>query len=302
MRGRSCIAIGGFRHRRLFDRTAKAVVLVMALGALGHLFVGAEYPRPILFPPYPDLSYAFMAWVQHVDPPGNVFPSLHVAHTTMLSLLLLRDRPRLGRLALLMATMLALSTLTTKQHFIADVLGGYALAALGRAFALSRPAVRWCRLLGGGAFARVDRVLEVDPLELNAALRQLRLDGVGLADDDDQERVGVQEVLGRRLGLRLVDGGQPQRQIAHVADPQAVLLGAHQRARDPRRRLQAERIAAGVVPLGLVQLAAVGPSVCMRRISFTEASSASHTVSFLVAALTRKAPSYSDAPNDEPMP
>ena len=135
--GTFLIAIGGFRHRRLFDRTAKAVVLVMVLGAMGHLFVGAEYPRPILFPPYPDLSYAFMAWVQHVDPPGNVFPSLHVAHTTMLSLLLLRDRPRLGRLALLMATMLALSTLTTKQHFIADVLGGYALAALGRAFALS---------------------------------------------------------------------------------------------------------------------------------------------------------------------
>jgi membrane-associated phospholipid phosphatase len=135
--GTFLIAIGGFRHRRLFDRTAMAVVLVMVLGALGHVFVGAEYPRPILFPPYPDLSYAFMAWVQHVDPPGNVFPSLHVAHTTMLSLLLLRDRPRLGLLALLMATMLALSTLTTKQHFIADVLGGYALAALGRAFALS---------------------------------------------------------------------------------------------------------------------------------------------------------------------
>ena len=63
-----------------------------------------------------------MAWVQRVDPPGNVFPSLHVAQTTMLSLILLmRDRPRLGRVALVMATMLALSTLTTKQHFIADV-------------------------------------------------------------------------------------------------------------------------------------------------------------------------------------
>ena len=36
-----------------------------------------------------------------------------------------------------MATLLALSTLTTKQHFIADVLGGYTLAFLGRAFALS---------------------------------------------------------------------------------------------------------------------------------------------------------------------
>jgi membrane-associated phospholipid phosphatase len=135
--GTFLIAIGGFRHRRLFDRTAMAVVLVMCLGALGHLFIGAEYPRPVLYPPYPNLSYAFMAWVQHVDPPGNVFPSLHVAHTTMLALLLLRDRPRLGLVALAMATLLALSTLTTKQHFIADVLAGYTLAALGRALAIS---------------------------------------------------------------------------------------------------------------------------------------------------------------------
>jgi membrane-associated phospholipid phosphatase len=135
--GTFLIAIGGFRHKRLFDRTAASVVVVMCLGALGHLFVGAEYPRPVLYPPYPDLSHAFMAWVQHIDPPGNVFPSLHVAHTTMLALLLYRDRPRLGRVALVMATMLALSTLTTKQHFIADVLGGYTLAAIGRALALS---------------------------------------------------------------------------------------------------------------------------------------------------------------------
>ena len=60
----------------------------MTLGALGHLSIGAEYPRPVLHPPYPDLSYAFLAWVQHIDPPGNVFPSLHVAHTTMLALIL----------------------------------------------------------------------------------------------------------------------------------------------------------------------------------------------------------------------
>jgi membrane-associated phospholipid phosphatase len=135
--GTFLLAIGGFRHKRLFNRTAMAVLLVMAAGAMGHLLVGAEYPRPVLYPPYPNVSYAFMAWVQHVDPPGNVFPSLHVAHTSMLAFLLLRDRPRLGRVALVMATLLALSTLTTKQHFIADVIGGYALAFLGRAFALS---------------------------------------------------------------------------------------------------------------------------------------------------------------------
>jgi membrane-associated phospholipid phosphatase len=132
------MAIAGFRRRRLFNLTLHSVLLVMFVGALGHLLIGAEYPRPILRPPYPNLSVAFMAWVQHIDRPGNVFPSLHVAHTTMLSVLLMRDRPRLGRIALVMATLLALSTLTTKQHFMADVISGYILAFLGVGLALRR--------------------------------------------------------------------------------------------------------------------------------------------------------------------
>jgi hypothetical protein len=37
-----------------------------------------------------------------------------------------------------MATALALSTLTTKQHFLADVLSGYALAFFGRWLALRK--------------------------------------------------------------------------------------------------------------------------------------------------------------------
>jgi len=130
------MAIAGARHRVLFDRTARSVLLVMFVGATCHLLIGAEYPRPVLHPPFSGLSETFMAWVQSVDPPGNVFPSLHVAHTTMLSLLLMRDRPVLGRVALVMATMLAISTLTTKQHFVADVVSGYLLAFVGVAFAL----------------------------------------------------------------------------------------------------------------------------------------------------------------------
>lgn len=132
------LAIAGLKRRALFNRAVIAVLIVMTLGALGHIFIGAEYPRPVLHPPYADISAAFLASVQRIDPPGNVFPSLHVAHTTMLSLLLIKDRPRLGLVTLAMATALALSTLTTKQHFLADVVAGYLLAFLGRWIALRK--------------------------------------------------------------------------------------------------------------------------------------------------------------------
>ncbi len=129
------IAIAGFRSRALFDRGLKAVALVMFVGAICHLTIGAEYPRPVLHPPYPDVSTAFMAWVQRIDRPGNVFPSLHVAQTSTLAFILYRDRPRLGLLTIVMGAILALSTLTTKQHFVADVISGYALTFIARAFA-----------------------------------------------------------------------------------------------------------------------------------------------------------------------
>src|SRR5262245_26441480 len=132
------IAIIGFRRRALFNGAVLAVLTVMTIGALGHIFIGAEYPRPVLHPPYANVSAWFLASVQSIDPPGNVFPSLHVAHTTMLALILIKDRPRLGRVALAMATALALSTLTTKQHFLADVVSGYGLAFFGRWFALRK--------------------------------------------------------------------------------------------------------------------------------------------------------------------
>ena len=122
------MGMAGFRSRRLFYRALVGVMATVAVGALGHLLVAAEYPRPVVAPPWADVSTAFLGWVQRVDPPGNVFPSLHVAQTTAIALVLREDRPRLGLVAMVMAALLALSTLTTKQHFLADVVSGFAIA------------------------------------------------------------------------------------------------------------------------------------------------------------------------------
>src|SRR5262249_47538396 len=50
------IAIAGIKRRALFNRALLSVLIVMSIGALGHIFIGAEYPRPVLHPPYPDIS------------------------------------------------------------------------------------------------------------------------------------------------------------------------------------------------------------------------------------------------------
>jgi len=129
------IGVIGFRSRYVYDRTLICVCFNIVVAGLGHAFVRAEYPRPVLPSPAPDLSTAFLAFVYRIDPAGNVFPSLHVAHTFMISFLVSLDRPRLGRVMTWMSVVLAISTLTTKQHFIADVAAGLAMAFIARVWA-----------------------------------------------------------------------------------------------------------------------------------------------------------------------
>lgn len=123
------IGIATTRDRRLYERALVGILLGAALGALGHRLVPAEYPRPLVALPYANLSAAFLGWVQSVDPPSNVFPSLHVAFATQLALILRVHRPRVGALLLAMTAVLTVSTLLTKQHFVADVVAGFILGA-----------------------------------------------------------------------------------------------------------------------------------------------------------------------------
>jgi membrane-associated phospholipid phosphatase len=130
------IAVATCRDRRLYDRALVGIVLGAGLGAIGHWLVPAEYPRPAVLPPYANASAAFLGWVQTIDPPSNVFPSLHVAFAVLLALILRVHRPPVGAILLVMAALLSASTLITKQHFIADVVGGLVLGTAIAAWVL----------------------------------------------------------------------------------------------------------------------------------------------------------------------
>ena len=62
------------------------------------------------------------------DPPYNCFPSLHVAHSFVSALTCFRMHRGLGIVATICATLVALSTLFTKQHYVLDAIAGVFLA------------------------------------------------------------------------------------------------------------------------------------------------------------------------------
>ena len=120
-----------------FLRLLGAVLLANVIAYVGFLTLTAHYPRPDWHPIEPPwLREAFRSMFSQ-DAPGNTFPSLHVAVTTLLTLRL--RRRRFDVLWLVWGALVVLSTLTVKQHFILDVVGGLALALGLNAWRLRAP-------------------------------------------------------------------------------------------------------------------------------------------------------------------
>jgi membrane-associated phospholipid phosphatase len=94
--------------------------------------------------PRPDevVGQGFGVWglrmLYSADPPYNCFPSLHVAHSFVSALTCYRLDRRLGAAATVCASLVAVSTLFSKQHYILDVIAGVLLAGVAYAVFLRR--------------------------------------------------------------------------------------------------------------------------------------------------------------------
>ena len=71
-----------------------------------------------------------LRFLYSADPPYNCFPSLHVAHSFVSALTCYRVHRGVGIAAGLCASLIGVSTLYTKQHYILDVIAGIFLACV----------------------------------------------------------------------------------------------------------------------------------------------------------------------------
>jgi hypothetical protein len=108
------------------DRSRAFYAILLAALAAAVVFV--LWPTIIERPAVPQDGLTGLAWrLTHTfDTPGNCVPSLHVAFATIAGAALWRRGLRV--VALTWPGLIAIATLTTKQHFAWDVAGGLALA------------------------------------------------------------------------------------------------------------------------------------------------------------------------------
>ena len=115
------------REEELLRRTFLAWLLVWLVGYASFLVYPTILPRPV-----GELGTGFFAWflrgVYEADAPRNCFPSLHVATVVVAALAIRRVHRGVGAAVGVWAALIALSTLFTKQHYVADVITGTLLA------------------------------------------------------------------------------------------------------------------------------------------------------------------------------
>lgn len=65
-----------------------------------------------------------------VDAPTNCFPSLHVAFACLSSIYVMREHKLIGAISWIWSILIIISTMTLKQHYVIDVMGGMIVAFL----------------------------------------------------------------------------------------------------------------------------------------------------------------------------
>lgn len=120
------------REEEHLRRTVWAYLSVWILAYICFLAYPTVAPRPEEV-----AETGFGAWALRLlygmDPPYNCFPSLHVAHSFVSALTCFRVHRHVGIAAIISASLVGLSTLFTKQHYVLDVIAGVLMAVVAYA-------------------------------------------------------------------------------------------------------------------------------------------------------------------------
>jgi membrane-associated phospholipid phosphatase len=129
------------RCPRLFRRTIAAYLFAVAVSVAIFASLPVTSAGLRVDPDSLDTSH-FAPWavslLYRVDPPYNLFPSLHLSIAVLAGLSAGKASRRVGAAVLFATAFIAASICTVKQHFLLDAVGGVLVAAAAYAIALKK--------------------------------------------------------------------------------------------------------------------------------------------------------------------
>ena len=124
-------AIVLIKNRKLFFSTLNGYIIATIILSIFYIFLPSFYPRQLITDS--SISSYMVELTRLIDNANNTFPSGHVTFSWLLALFLMKSDCAkrwkwLGPTYLIWATLIAISTLVLKQHYIVDVISGIILA------------------------------------------------------------------------------------------------------------------------------------------------------------------------------
>lgn len=115
-----------------YNRYLWSLAAVVLASSAFFMFFPTTYPRfdyPIPLGTHPFFAVPF-EYMRQIDNPTCSFPSLHVSACFVTAMVFLKESRKKFIGMMIWAVLIALSTLTTKQHYLADVISGFFLAMI----------------------------------------------------------------------------------------------------------------------------------------------------------------------------
>ncbi len=118
-----------FKDENNMNKLLYSFLLLTLISCAIFISFPLNYPReyyPLLFSE--TISHKLLQYVRLIDKPSNCFPSLHVGLCFLFAFIHKNESKKRYVISLLISFSIAISTLTTKQHYFYDLVGGFILS------------------------------------------------------------------------------------------------------------------------------------------------------------------------------
>lgn len=114
-----------------FNRLAYAFILLTIISCTVFFVFPTIYPREFFPIPFEnDLTHKVFKLLRMIDKPVNCLPSLHIGTAFLTTFAMLHESKIKGILGLIYSVAMSYSTLTTKQHYIVDIIAALILVSI----------------------------------------------------------------------------------------------------------------------------------------------------------------------------